>query len=101
VLRTADGTVVCVGVAGEGTKLGEEPIEGSLADRLWTHKDSKSKVGKRLACHHVQVIDCDVQIRIENDLRRRLRIESYGIIVFEPIGNNSKLDLMGDSASRV
>jgi hypothetical protein len=49
VLRSGDGTIVYVGIAGEGAKPGVPPIEGGLADRLWTHKDPASTVGRRLA----------------------------------------------------
>jgi hypothetical protein len=88
VLRTADdGSVVYIGIAGDGAKKGMDPIEGALADRLWTHKDFTSIVGKRLAVLNINVLDCQVQTHIENDQLRRIRIESYGIAVFDPVAN--------------
>lgn len=87
VLRSGDGTIVCVGIAGEGAKPGVPPIEGGLADRLWTHNDPASTVGKRLALSGIDVRDCDVQTYFEEDPHKRYRIESYGIAVFDPIAN--------------
>src|SRR5271165_855227 len=65
VLRSGDGTIVYIGIAGEGVKPGVLPIEGGLADRLWTHKDRASTVGKRLALSGIDVRDCDVQTYFE------------------------------------
>jgi hypothetical protein len=87
VLRSGDGTIVYVGKSGEGAKPGVPPIEGALADRILTHKNPASPVGKRLALSGIDVRDCDVQTYFEEDPHKRDRIESYGIAVFDPIGN--------------
>jgi hypothetical protein len=77
--------VVYVGVSGGSGK--REPIEGILADRLWSHKYPSEDIHKKLTGHGIDVLDCKVLTYFEEDPQIRAQIKSDLIDYFNPIGN--------------
>jgi hypothetical protein len=88
VLRTNDENIVYIGVTGDFATEGSKLVGSSFDELLGIDKNATSTVAKRLAGQKINISECVVQIYSEEDPKKRLRIEGFGIAVFEPVGNN-------------